>query len=90
MEDERVAAVSVDEPVLRPPPQTGHARASQALAKILRQRTSQIRPPRFDARDAPALEDALETADGRLDFGKLWHAPAIWRRRGNPARAAHP
>ena len=74
MKDERVAAVRIDQPIFRPPPKSGDARAGQPLPKIHGKRPTEVRAPRFDARDAPALEDAFEAANGRLDFRKLRHA----------------
>ena len=90
MEDQRVAAVGVDQPVFGAAAKPGHARAGQPLAEVHRERAPQVRPPRLDARDPPALEDARKAADGGLDFGKLGHRCAIWRSGAKPARGASP
>ena len=92
MEDKRVAAIRVNEPVFRSSSEADHRRASQPLAKILRHAVPQVRPPRLNAPDAPPFEDSLETADGRLDFGKLRHRyepqnAASRRRQANGKRA---
>ena len=79
VKDERLAAVGVDQTVFRAAAKAGHPRADQSLAKVLRKRPAEIGPPCLDALDAAALEDALETADGRLDFGKLGHELVIAR-----------
>ena len=90
MKHERIAAIGLDQAVFCPPAKSDHASPDKPLAKIHRKRTPQVRPPRLDLRDTPALEDLSQSADGRLDFGQLGHCRAIWRRSGNPARGAHP
>jgi hypothetical protein len=69
MEDERVAAVGVDEPIFRSAAETDHPGTGQPLPKILRQRSPQVGTPSFDALDTSALEDSLKASDGGLDFG---------------------
>ncbi len=73
VEDHRVVAVGVDQPVFRAAAEARHPGARQALAEILRERASQVRPPGFDARDSPAFENSGEATDRCLDFGKLGH-----------------
>ena len=74
MKDERVAAIRIDQPVFRASTKPGDLRAGQPLSQIHRERPAQVRASRFNARDSPALEDALEATNGGLDFRKLRHA----------------
>ena len=60
----------------------------QPLAEVLRKRPPQIRAPRFDARDPPALQHALKATDGRFDFGQFRHGRRYGGRAVNPARGA--
>ena len=83
MEDQCVAAIAVDQPIFGPAAKRGDAGPGQPLAKIGRKRAAQIRPPRLDRDDAPALEHLGQAANGGLDFGKLGHR----RRMANGAQA---
>jgi len=47
--------------------------AGQALTEILWKSMAQIGTARLDARDPTTIEDALQSADGGLDFGKFGH-----------------
>jgi hypothetical protein len=73
VKDERVAAVGVDETVLRPAAEAGHDRAGQPLTEVDRKRAAQIRTPRFDRVQPPPVQDLRKPADGGFDFGKLRH-----------------
>jgi len=88
VEDERVAPVCVDEAVFRAPAETRDARTGKPLAEVFGKRSPKIRPARFDPCNSAAVENARKAADGGLDFGKLGHGPAIWRRAFNAARGA--
>jgi len=70
--------------------ETDDSSAGQSLAQIFGKRAPQVRPPRLDTRDPPALKHMGKAADGRLDFGKLGHGAAIWRRAFNAARGTSP
>jgi hypothetical protein len=74
MENEGVAPVGIDKSIFGAAPERDHARSGKPLAKVMRQRTPQIRPTRLDHVDATAHEDSREAADGSLDFGKFGHA----------------
>ena len=74
MEDQRVAAIGVDQPIFGAPPQPGHARAGQPLAQVRRERRGADR--RGAARRASAARPSStlrQAAHGGLDFGKLGH-----------------
>jgi hypothetical protein len=73
MEDQSIAAVGVDQAILRATPEARDSRARQALPEIDRQRPAQIGAPRLDPLDPPALQDSRQPAHGRFDFGKLRH-----------------
>src|SRR4029079_10502846 len=75
VEDHRVVPTGMDQSVFRAPPETGDPRTGEPLAKVLRERPSQVCPASFKPRDPPALEDMSQSANGGLDFGKLRHRP---------------
>ena len=71
MEDHRVVAVGVDQPVFCPAAEPGDLGAGQPLSKVLGEGPAQVAPARVDPRDPPAFEDARQAANGGFDFGKL-------------------
>ena len=88
VEDERVAAVRIDQPVFGATAKTCDMGAGQALPKVDRKRAPEVRTPRLHACDSLSLQNARQAADGGLDFGKLGHCGAIWRTAAKPARAS--
>ena len=87
VEDHRVVAIRVDETVFRPPAEARDLRPGQPLAKVLRKRPPQIRAPRFDTCDPPALQHPLKAADGGFDFGQLRHRARYGGRPSTPLEA---
>ena len=74
MEDHRVAAIGVDQPIFGAPAEAGDPRAGQPLAQIGRERPAQVGAARLDARDAGGPSSTrLKPADGGFDFGQLRH-----------------
>ena len=57
-------------------------------ARVPEVKAPEVRAPGLDACDALAEQHAFQAANGSLDFGKLGHRGAIWRRASKPARAA--
>ena len=84
VEDHRVAAVGVDQPIFGAAAEPGHPRAGQPLAEVGRERPAQVGAARLDARDAAGPEHVLQPADGGFDFGKLGHGRRIWRSAPQP------
>ena len=86
MEDERVAAVGVDQTVFRAAPKPVTARPVSRWPRS----TGRARGPAAVPRrgEAAPFEHTRKAADGGLDFGKLRHRGAIWRTALKPARAA--
>src|SRR4029078_8703980 len=54
--------------------------------EVDRQGAPEVGTARLDALNAPSFQNARQSADGRLDFGKLGHVAPIWRRAFNAAR----
>ena len=73
VKDYRVAAIGVDETIFRAAAEPRHESPRKALTEVFRESMAQVRSPRLDAGDPPALEDAFQSANGSLDFGKLRH-----------------
>ena len=73
VEDHRIVAVGMDQPVFRAPSKAGDFCTSQPLAEVLGKGSAQVRSTRFDARDPSTLQHPLKPADGRFNFGKLRH-----------------
>jgi hypothetical protein len=73
MEDQRVAAVGLDQSIFGAATQAGYASAGQALPEVDRQRPPQIGSPNLHGRDALALQYVAKAANGGFHFGKLWH-----------------
>ena len=81
MEDQRVAAIRGDRPVLRAAAEAGDASPRQPLSKIFGKRSAKVRAARLDARQLPPVEHSGKAADRRFDFGKLRHKPRMARAR---------
>ena len=90
VEHEAVAAIGIDHTIFGTAMEADDASARQPLTEVVGKRTPQVRPPRLDSRNPPALQHMGKAADGRLDFGKLGHGAAIWRRAFNAARGTSP
>jgi demethylmenaquinone methyltransferase/2-methoxy-6-polyprenyl-1,4-benzoquinol methylase len=90
MDNQAVAAISIYHAIFRAAAEPDDASAGEALAEIVRKCSPQIGPPRLHPRNPPALQHVGKAADGRLDFGKLRHGAAIWRRAFNAARGTSP
>lgn len=73
MEDERIAAIGVDEAVFGAPRQPRDGRAGHALPQVDGNRLAQVRTARLDRGQALAEEHGFEPAHGGFDFGKFWH-----------------
>ena len=84
VEDHRVAAIGIDQPVLRAAPEFRHLGTSKPLAEIVGEGVAQIGTARLHPGDPPPRENALQSANGRLDFGKLGHAPRYGGRGPSP------
>ena len=68
MEDERIAAIGIDQPVFGPTAQVRHGRARHALAQVDRDRFAQVGAARLDRGQALALQHGLQPAHGGFDF----------------------
>src|SRR4030095_4657509 len=90
MEDHRVGAVGVNQPIFGAAAEVRDGGARQPLAKVLGKGPTQIGSPHFDARDSVSLEDALKPTNRGFEFGKFGHGDAIWRTLRKLSRAAHP
>jgi hypothetical protein len=73
MEDHRVVTIGVDQAVFGASSEPGDLGSGKPLTEILRKGIAQICATRLNARDPAAIEDAFQSADGGLDFGKLGH-----------------
>jgi len=69
VEDQRVAAVGVDQSIFRAAAKRRDQGARQPLSKVRRKRPAQIAAPELDVAEAAALEHALKPAHGGFDFG---------------------
>jgi len=74
VEDQCVAAIGVDQSVLRSPPQPRNPRTDQPLTKTVGHRPPKIRPPKLEPLDPAPFQHSGQATDGCLDFGKLRHA----------------
>ena len=73
MEDHRVAAIGIDQPVFGASPEPGHHGTGESLAEIGGERPAQVGPARLDERDPLVLQYRAKPVDGGFDFGKLRH-----------------
>ena len=73
VKDHRVVSIGVDQPVFRSPAEPSHSSTGEPLAEILGKRSPKVSAPGFDPVNSASLEHMGQTADGRLDFGKLGH-----------------
>jgi hypothetical protein len=81
VKDQRVAAISVDQPELPAPAEAGDPRAGEALPEIRGKSPAQIAPAKLDSLDAALQQDPFKAANGGFDFGKLWHGRDMAERR---------
>lgn len=84
VKNHRIAPVSGDQAIFRPPPKARYARPRQALPKVGWNVPPQVETARLDPRKPPPVEHCGESADGGFDFGKLGH------RSGDMAKAWQP
>jgi hypothetical protein len=73
MEDHRVTAIGLNQPIFGASAEPGDGRSGHPLGKIGRERPPEVAAMRDDARQPLALEDGLEAANGRFDFRKFRH-----------------
>ncbi|GAA3718941.1 hypothetical protein GCM10022268_29000 [Sphingomonas cynarae] len=74
MEDHRIAAIGVDHAVFGAATQSGDDRPLHPLTQIDGDRLAQISAARLDQRQALAVENGGQPANGGFDFGKFWHS----------------
>ena len=73
MEDERIAAIAVDQPIFGAAVKAHHDRPRQPLAQIGRDGAAQI----GTARLTRAFEHRRETANGSFDLGEFGHVKPL-------------
>src|SRR3546814_1956050 len=73
VEDQRIAAIGVDQAVFGAPPQPCHARAGHPLSQVGRYRPPQFGAARLHPDERLAFQHRTQPADGGFDFGKLGH-----------------
>jgi hypothetical protein len=73
MENERVAAVGMDETEFAAAAKRGDLRAGQPLAEIGRKGPAEAASAQLDSGDAASEQYLFEAADRCFDFGKFWH-----------------
>jgi hypothetical protein len=73
VEDQRIAAISFNQPVFRPARKPRHPRTGQPLAQINRDRPPQVSTARLHPREYLPLKHSRNPAHGGFNFGKLWH-----------------
>lgn len=73
VEDERVAAIGVDEPELASAPKPADRCACQPLAEVRRKSPAKVGPPQLHADDPPPEQHLLQSSDRCFDFGEFRH-----------------
>jgi len=74
VEDHRVAAVGVDQPIFAAAAEASDSRAGHPLAEPFRKRPPEIRAARLYAPQFAAEKNLLKPAYGGFDFRKFWHS----------------
>ena len=77
MEDQRIAAIRLDQAIFGAAAKPGYARAGEALAQICWDRAAQVCSPWFDPGQYFVLQHGGYPAHGRLDFGQFRHGFAL-------------
>ncbi len=80
VDQQRVAAIQIDQQIFRPPPQGRHRTSGQTFGQALRERAAQVGAADQDLRKRRAHQNRLQASANGFNLGKFGHLESRARR----------